>query len=516
MLKITNLVGTLFLFLLLLLSLVACGSKNYVDKKASYMIPVEQATTKIDRIVQPLIDAHASQTGLVLLDDNLEAFAVRAMTAREAGRSLDLQYYIWHNDLTGNLLSYELLRAADRGVRIRLLLDDMNAHDKDTILATLEQHPNIEVRMFNPIYSRGNALRKGVEMVFRVGRLNRRMHNKAWIVDGRMAIVGGRNIGDEYYDAAKQTNFFDVDVLLVGDAVLETENIFDQFWNSPTTIPLKSLVKVKKGSLAKLREYVKDIDEDIIKVRNVYVDRLRNSTTVQALFNSEKPLYWTEHAHVYSDPPEKAYDMNKEAWVVNVLSKVWQSAQDQLILISPYFVPGKEGMELLKGLRQREVDIGVVTNSLAATDVMLVHSGYMPYRVPLLKLGVDLYEFTPHVEVDKSLLGSSGASLHTKAFIVDGNIGFIGSFNFDPRSARLNTEMGVFFIHPELTEELSSLYAYKIEQNNSYELFLENGKLRWRDGSVIPPKIWTHDPEVGFIKRATTKAISWLPIESQL
>lgn len=480
------------------------------------MLPMDQTTTNIDKVIEPLIDEHPDQTGFVLLANNLDAFAVRAMTAREAGRSLDLQYYIWHADLTGSLLSYELLRAADRGVRVRLLLDDMNAHDKDTVLATLEQHPNIEVRMFNPIYSRNGYLKKGIEMVIRGLSINRRMHNKAWIVDGRLAIVGGRNVGDEYYDAAQQTNFFDVDVLMMGEGVKETENIFDRFWNSSAAVPLQSLVKVKKDSLVKLREYVQSIDDDIIKVHNVYVDRLKSAPSIHALVDREKPVYWTHQAHVYSDPPEKAYNLKQDAWMVNVLASVWQKTKDQLILISPYFVPGKDGMKLLDGLRKKGVDIGVVTNSLAATDVMLVHSGYAPYRVPLLREGVDLYEFAPHADVDQSWLGSNGASLHTKAFVVDGNTSFIGSFNFDPRSARLNTEMGVLFVHSELSEVLLSLYSDKIEQNGSYELFLENGKLRWRDNSVTPPKVWTHEPEVGFIKRVMTKFVSWLPIESQL
>lgn len=499
-----------------LLILMACCSTTHIDKKASYMLPTEQAATKLDRVIQPLLDDHPAQTGLVLLDSNLDAFAVRAISAREAGRSLDLQYYIWHNDLTGNLLSYEVLRAADRGVRVRLLLDDMNAHDKDTILATLEQHPNIEVRVFNPAYSRGNAFSRGAEMLFRMWSLNRRMHNKAWIVDGRLAIVGGRNIGDEYFDAAKQTNFFDIDVLLLGDAVLETENIFDQFWNSPAAVPLNSMVKVKKDSLATLRQYVKDVDEEIVKITNVYVDRLKHSATVQAILNSERPVYWTDQAHVYSDPADKVFDLKQEDWIINVLSAVWSGAEEELILVSPYFVPGSNGMELIKGLREKDVKIGVVTNSLEATDVMLVHSGYAPYRVPLLKLGVKLYEFTPFTEVDKSLLGSKGASLHTKVFIVDNQTSFIGSFNFDPRSARLNTEMGIFFIHPELTRELAELYAFKVELNNSYELFLENGKLRWLDGTADPQKIWKHDPEVGVMRRAVVRVLSWLPIESQL
>ncbi|MFD1260999.1 phospholipase D family protein [Entomomonas asaccharolytica] len=478
------------------------------------MLPVDNTTT-IDKALHPLLDAHPNQTGLVLLDSNLDAFTLRAITAKEAGRSLDLQYYIWNNDLTGNLLSYELLRAADRGVRIRLLLDDMNVSE-DNVLATLEQHPNIEVRLYNPVYSRKSTLLKVSEMVYRGSRLNRRMHNKIWLADGRVSIVGGRNIGDEYFDAAKQTNFFDVDVLLLGDAVKDTQIIFDQFWNSIATVPLKELIKVKEEALSSLRQYIKDVDEDVIKIKNVYIERLRESSTVEAIFNNERPIYWTDDAHVYSDPPEKAYDLSKDKWIVNSLVPFWLDAKEQLILISPYFVPGEEGMKILKKLRSQDVGVGVVTNSLAATDVMVVHSGYAPYRIPLLEEGIKIYEFTPYQKVNKNLFGSSGASLHTKVFIVDHKTSFIGSFNFDPRSARLNTEMGVLFVHPALTKELIALYEYKVEKNNSYELFLEDGKLRWLDGTADPERIWKHDPEVGIFNRMILKVLSWLPIESQL
>lgn len=475
-----------------------------------------QTEYKMTEAIHSLVSQHIGETGCVLFDDNLDAFVIRAISASEAGQSLDLQYYIWNHDLTGNLLGYELLKAADRGVHVRLLLDDMNAHDKDTLLATLEQHENIEIRLFNPSYERNNWFRRSFELIFRGLSLNRRMHNKAWIVDKSIAIVGGRNIGNEYFDAAPKTNFFDVDTLILGSAVSEVSSIFEQFWNSRSAIALNKLVKTKEGSLQELRQYIENMDDNIIKETNVYRERLKNSPSIGVLLKQGRPIFWTKEVHVYSDPPEKAVGKGQDQWLINQLYPVWVSAQSNLKLMSPYFVPGKEGVELMADLRETNVEVSVLTNSLAATDVMIVHSGYAPYRMPLLKEGVKLYELMPFNHTKKKLFGASGASLHTKVFIKDDLTCFIGSFNFDPRSIRLNTEMGILFNQQEIAKVLSELFVLKVKENNSYQLFVENNQLRWKDGSEEPPIIWKHEPEVGIIKRAITRIASWLPIESQL
>lgn len=466
--------------------------------------------------VHSLISQHTGETGCILFDDNLDAFIIRAITASEAGQSLDLQYYIWNHDLTGNLLAYELLKAADRGVSVRLLLDDMNSHDKDTLLATLEQHENIEIRLFNPSYARNNWFRRSFELIFRAFSLNRRMHNKAWIVDKNVAIVGGRNIGNEYFDAAPKTNFFDVDTLILGEAVSEVSTIFEQFWNSSSAIALNKLVKTKENALQSLRQYIKNMDNNVVKETNIYRERLRTSPNIETLLTKGRPIYWTKKVHVYSDPPEKATGAKQDQWLINRLYPVWLSTQTDLKLISPYFVPGKEGVKLVSGLRNKGAEVEILTNSLAATDVMLVHSGYAHYRMPLLKQGVQLYELMPFNKTKKKLFGASGASLHTKVFIKDNLTCFIGSFNFDPRSVRLNTEMGILFDQNEMAKVLSELFEFKARENSSYQLFIENNHLRWKDGSEEPPVIWRHEPEVGVVKRMITKIASYLPIESQL
>ncbi len=486
-----------------------------VQGPPSQAFPLQPAQTSLDRNVAPLLQGRGGRSGMSLIAGNLDAFAVRALSARAAGRSLDLQYYIWHDDFTGQLLDGELLRAADRGVRVRLLLDDLNAHGKQSFLAALDQHPQIEVRMFNPTRNRAGVLGRGVEMLLRGFSLNRRMHNKAWIADGRVAVVGGRNVGDEYFDAAPGTNFLDLDVALLGPAVQETEAIFDAFWNSSSAIPLSALAKPKESALADLRV---DIDKAYASRRaHPYLKRLRQAPSVRALIAGGAPLHWVEEAKVVSDPPAKMAGDGESAWLMRTLFPAMGEAKQRLLIISPYFVPGEEGVQWMRGLRARNVDVGVLTNSLAATDVSAVHSGYAPYRIPLLQAGVQLHELMPRTQqTDSSVFGSSGASLHTKAFVVDDEVGFIGSFNLDPRSLNLNTEMGILFRDRPATAELVKRYRDKISTRQSYAVQLVDGEVRWVDGSVEPERIWDTEPGVGLWRRGTVKVLEWLPIESQL
>ena len=478
-------------------------------------LPLAHGGTPLDRAVTPLTDAHPGRSGLLLLPDNLDAFAVRASVARAAGRSLDLQYYIWHHDLTGNLLSHELLLAADRGVRVRLLLDDLNAHGKDSALAALNRHPNVEVRLFNPSRSRQGTVGRALEMMLRLVSMNRRMHNKAWIADGRVAVVGGRNVGDEYFDAAADSNFLDLDALLLGPAVRQTERIFDAFWNSESVIPLEALAESNDRALRQLR-LQGDAGVESAQAQP-YLQRLRQSRGALALPGNGRPaLHWVARAQVHSDPPEKGRGGGKQDWLSVTLGPAMAAAQHELRLVSPYFVPGVTGLRWLGEMRERGVEVGVLTNSLAANDVVAVHGGYAGYRKPLLQAGVELFELMPHGQSSGSLFGSSGASLHTKAFVVDGESGFIGSFNMDPRSVSLNTEMGVVFHDRAIAAELLKSYADKTAADKSYRVVLEQGALRWQDGSVQPARLWTHEPETGWWRRATARVIGWLPIESQL
>ncbi len=492
-------VGVLVLVAASLLSVYSYGRFAERARGApSQAIEADRVETPLDRAVAPLLESHPGLAGLSLVADNLDAFTVRALSAREAGRSLDLQYYIWKPDLTGNLIVHEVLAAADRGVRVRLLLDDLNAHAKDTVLAALDRHPNIEVRMFNPSRGRASYFLRGVEMLLRGFSLNRRMHNKAWIADGRIAVVGGRNIGDEYFGAAEESNFLDADLAVVGPPVQETSRIFDAYWNSASAIPLSALVDADELSLSRLRRVGALLYRS--KDAEPYLKQLRKSPNLKALLRGSRAPHWTAETHVFSDPPEKAEGAPRRGdWLIDAITPAFRNVRREMFISSPYFVPGDEGVAALLRMRQRDVRVSVLTNSLAATDVAAVHGGYAPYRMPLLRGGVELYELMARGPGGggSGLLGSSSseASLHTKAFMVDGVTGFVGSVNFDPRSINLNTEMGILFDDRELTADLLRIYQWKVSAQSSYRLWLENGELRWQDGSVKPPRVWSEEPE---------------------
>jgi len=497
-----------------LLSLWSYGRfARHAQGAPGHALPVAAGATLLDRRIAPLLQAHARRSGMALVQDNLDAYAVRALSARSAGRSLDLQYYIWHDDFTGRLLDYELLDAADRGVRVRLLLDDLNAHGRNSVLAALDAHPNIEVRMFNPTRNRKGTIARSVEMLLRMVSVNRRMHNKAWIADGRVAVVGGRNIGDEYFSAAADTNFIDLDALVVGPAVAQTEAIFDDFWNGKAAIPLSALKQARPGALQELRG--RAVNAERLVRDHPYLRRVRASSGIDE-FISGAAMHWPDRLQVLSDPADKVEGGDKARWLVRPLAAAMLGARKSLHVVSPYFVPGDRGVRALRALRAKGVDVEVLTNSLAATDVLAVHSGYAPYRKPLLETGVKLFELKPKGDIDSSLFGSSGASLHTKAFSADGDIGFIGSFNVDPRSISLNTEMGVLFHDADATAALERVYRDKTDGGHSYRVLLRDGAVRWEDTAARPPVAWDEEPETRWWQRAAVTVLGWLPIESQL
>lgn len=476
---------------------------------SSALPPVEGETT-LDRGILALERGAGGENGLALLQENLDAFAARALAARNAGRSLDLMYYLWHHDLTGRLLAHEMIAAADRGVRVRLLLDDINARGRDTLHLALDSHPNIEVRMFNPSLARQGALRRGLEMLLRAFSVTRRMHNKAWIVDGTAAIVGGRNIGDAYFDAA-DTNFRDLDVLLLGPAVAQTSSIFERFWKSTAARPIRVLNGAKAPDRAKFLA-----EADAVEGAGL-LKALPPGVTLTEFLAANSEIYWTEDVRVISDPPEKVRGRRRRNWLSRELLPVISAARSRLEIVSPYFIPGRRGTAILAGLVERGVDVAVLTNSLAATDVAAVHGGYAKYRRKLLRHGVKLFELQPFKRSGKmSVFGSKGASLHTKAFTVDGHTGFVGSFNFDPRSVSLNAEMGVIFEHEGLVADLERRFASEKAPDTSYRLSIDKGRLTWEgedDGEI---RRLHHEPEASLFRRLIAALVRRLPIESQL
>lgn len=476
-------------------------------------LPLQPAQTRIDRELVPQLEAHPGQTGAVMLNHGLDAFAARAASARASGRSLDLQYYIWHDDLVGSLLAREVHDAASRGVRVRMLLDDINAHGLDPALMALDAHPNIEIRLYNPFRNRAGLWRL-VEMVQRVFSINHRMHNKAWIADGRVAVVGGRNIGNEYFDAHESVNFRDLDVVLAGPAVVEASSIFDRFWNSASVVPIGALSDPDPEAL---RAYLAGTaDQSTTAAAQQYLKRVWSS--LQQGLQQGQGLHWSDGIHVASDPPQKASGDDRSHWLVAQLVAQLHTSGHEVLLISPYFVPGDAGTDALATLARTGAQVGIVTNSLAANDVPAVHSGYMRYRGRLLDSGIRLHEIRRSgPRTSSGLFGSSGASLHTKAFVVDGTRGFVGSFNLDPRSATLNTEMGVLFEDPILAASLRQEYERLAGPELSYQVMRHHGgRLQWIDASESPRREFDHEPDAGVMARVTVRVLSWLPIESQL
>jgi len=479
----------------------------------------------LDRLVVSELGTDSGElSGVRLVEDNAVAFADRASTATAAERTLDVQTYIWHNDLTGKLLATELLRAAERGVRVRLLVDDLDARAKHDTLAIADLHPNLEVRIFNPFYNRSGFLGYASEWLLRASHLNHRMHNKAWIADNRVAIIGGRNIGDEYFGASPHSNFSDLDVELTGPIVGAVSRQFDEFWNSHHSVPVSRFDwrKPKQAELEQMilaaRQYRADVAD------TPYVAALRDPERRAQLLAATSPPTRIKDVELLVDDPSKVGGRHEteQSEVFAGLSKAIEAATHEVLIVSPYFVPGKEGATQLIEDVQRGLHVAVMTNSLAATDVAAVHTGYARVRRDLLHGGVELYEMkrrasSEHARKQISVTGSSGASLHSKAMLIDNRWVYVGSMNLDPRSTRLNTEMGVLIDSPALAAQLRQQVELIKSPELSYRVALEpDGELVWYDRVRGVERRSQHEPDASTGRRVSVTLLRLLPIDSQL
>lgn len=479
--------------------------------------PPPELVTELDRLTAPHEAAHPGQSAFRLLTEGPEAFAVRVRSAQLAGRSIDVQTYIWHADLTGGFLAGTLLQAADRGVRVRLLVDDMDARGKNYGFAALDAHPNIDVRMFNPFSTRQGKMALAFEAMGSFSRINRRMHNKSWITDNRIAVVGGRNLGDEYFGASDEGNFVDLDFAMVGPVVRAVSASFDAYWNSPLAYPMRFLAPqdVSEAALDELRVRVTSWMDEAGESR--YAEELRRQDSVQRLFQGDWGMVWSKDYRFVSDDPRKAegaFEEGKGSAVVATLLPAMQASASRLTVISPYFVPGEQGTAVLTGIAQAGSDVNVLTNSLAANDVAAVHGGYSRSRVALLEGGVSLWELkpVPGSRDKSSLAGSSGASLHTKAMVIDRERLFVGSYNLDPRSTSLNCEQGVLVGSEALAKELEAVFEFQVSGERAWAVALEDEELRWRDGT----REESRDPDASFGRRFQAWLARVLHIDAQL
>lgn len=460
---------------------------------------------------------------VALIADGLAAFAVRAAALRAATTSADLQYYIWRGDLTGMLLAREVLHAADRGVRIRLLLDDMYAVGSERVLAAMESHPQVQVRLFNAVsWRRFGPPGLVLEMLFGGWHLDRRMHNKAWIIDGQVALAGGRNIGDEYFDASRLFNFHDLDLLLRGPPVDAMGAVFERFWNHPLAKPLRRVSRAayRRGALRRLARRLEAASAS--PAARPYMDRLSAGPGVAGLLAGEADsgvLALDPGAvRVLADPPGKAKGKAPAAeCLAPAVHGALHAARTDALIISPYFVPGEQGADQLIGILRRGVRVSIVTNSLAATDVIAVHGGYARHRERLLAAGVELHELKPGGREGVSVFGSRSASLHTKAFVIDGRLGFVGSFNLDQRSIALNTEMGTFVEDARLARLLRQEHDRLTQPSCAWRVELDPaGGLRWTTEAEGRAVVSRHEPEASLGLRVLARLLRLLPIESKL
>ena len=502
---------------LAIISLTACASlEPRPELPAEGAVPLGRGTV-LDGLISDAEARRPGESGFRLVREGPEAFAIRARTALVAGRSLDVQTYIWHDDLTGGFLAVRALEAADRGVKVRLLVDDMDARAKNYAFAALHAHPNIEVRMFNPFESRTGSLSFALEALGSFSRINRRMHNKTWIADNRIAIVGGRNLGDEYFGASDEVNFVDLDFAMVGPIVREASASFDRYWNSPLAYPMDVLAPeaVSPAALQALRER---IAPQVAKAEaSRFAAELRQSDAVQRLVAGDWPMHWSANFRFVSDDPLKAAGKSTGlagSEVLALLQPLLKASRRNVTLISPYFVPGEQGTRGLVNIAASGIDVRVLTNSLAANDVAMVYGGYSEWREPLLEGGVKLWELKPtHGNtVKSSMFGSSGASLHTKALAVDGRIAFVGSYNIDPRSTSLNCEQGIFVEHPTIAAQLEAMFTMDSSGARSWAVTLQDGKLKWDDGA----QSYDSAPEASAGRKFQAWLARVLPISSQL
>lgn len=505
--------SSVFLLLIALTIFIAGCSFTLPKNTSDYSValpPDEEGQLAI--AITEMMAAHPDLTGVTPLSSGADAFAARMLLADAATTSIDTQYYIWRADLTGYLLLDRLKKAADRGVKVRLLLDDHGTSGLDPEIAALQAHPNVEVRLWNPFNLRKFKL---LSFSFDFFRLNRRMHNKSFTVDGRASVLGGRNVGDEYFSTGVTAQFVDLDVLVAGAVVPLISQDFDGYWNSPSAYPA-SLIITKAGKGTPITDKIECYSntQQMAEYRAV----LEQTEIVSKLSAASLDMEWTQVVLVSDSPAKGQGALPKEALLGGLMAKAVGTIEQQFDGVSAYFVPGKEGVKAFTALEKSGVKVRMLTNSLEATDVVPVHAGYAKRRKKMLAGGMELYELRRQVaggdEVSRKLgpFGSSGASLHAKTFAVDGKRIFVGSFNFDPRSARLNTEMGLLIDSEYLAGSLHQAFDDGLG-GTAWQVQNEQGKLVWVDPSNPSSPQLTTEPGSSFWRNIGIKVIGWLPVE---
>lgn len=479
--------------------------------------------TSLGRLFEPEVRAHPDLSGIQLLNTGRDALQTRLALLELAEQAVDLQYYIWNSDYSGRLLAERVLRAADRGVRVRLLLDDFNVGDRDTPLVAMDEHPNVEVRIYNP-----NASRRGMARWFTfVGefrRLNERMHNKMFVVDGSAAILGGRNVGDEYFGLSETLNFRDRELLAVGPVVPHISRGFDAYWNNERSYPIETIASDRPSH----------VEVQAIRARAASLEREHGppdfplpdgrASSLMELESRRSDRIWAEAQVVFDRARALDDDSGDERKrLAQVLHGIAEQAQSEVLIESAYFILSDEGLALLKELTESGVPVRALTNSLASNDVTANHAGYARRRKRTLKNGIELHELRPDAASCRDLIGSSlcdeGAvfGLHAKSMVFDRSTVFVGSLNLNLRSVYLNTEIGLIVHSPVLADQIAADIEKDMRPENSWRVVLDDdGGLSWTglvDGKEVR---YSHEPETSLGRRMKSGFISLLPIEKYL
>ncbi len=530
--KLSAIVSRCFFLILFLVAACLNGLASASPPDARYHVAgVDTNEMSWAQALAPSATQDKQASGIQLLAQGHDAFAARLALADSAEHSLDVQYYIWRPDRSGKLIAERMLRAADRGVHVRMLLDDVGGSASDEILLAMGSHTNLEVRLFNPV---SNRFFRKLSLLFDFERFNRRMHNKSFTADRLVTIVGGRNIADQYFATGNERLFADLDVLAAGPAARDVSEMFDRYWESSSSIPIHTLAKKTVREEPSTQTYSQLAMEVAAITHSTEFAYLAGNEVAAEIRRYEPALVWGS-TRLVADLPEKVTTDPEDTstHLLPGLRPVVDGTQHEVFIVSPYFVPGKKGMDFFYALRARGIRVVVISNSLAANDVVAVHAGYRRYRKALVRAGVELWEIKPDIQIrTTSRAAKAGtqksdkpprSALHAKTFVFDRETLFVGSLNLDPRSASINTEMGLLVAVPQLARPAVDSFektlvqdAYRLEYIPGPGPCKECGKIIWVSQENGREVRYTHEPNASFGRRLQVCLLSLLPMESQL
>ena len=502
-----------FILFLVAAAFTGCTTVPFDEPKPYSKVITDTADTTLGKDVTAWVDAHEGRSGFYPLSNGMDALGVRLRLAEVAEKSIDMQYFQMKQDTAGAVMMNALLKAADQGVRVRFLLDDIFTTTSDRGLLLINQHPNIEVRLFNPISRRGFQT---LNLVGDFRQANRRMHNKSFTVDNSISVVGGRNIADEYFELKEGSEFVDFDVIAMGPIAAEISASFDEYWNHSRAVPMDRIAANKADE--DLETVRADIEEEFNGIYDTVYSEALESELLQDLIADRRRVFPAK-ARILSDSPDKLINeiSEEQMRLANDLREVVYSAEKEVIFISPYFVPGEGGVELVRNLVDKGVRVVIFTNSLASNNHVPVHGGYARYRKDVIRTGAELYEARVNSarEWRGTAEGPETLTLHTKAILIDNRYLFIGSLNLDPRSIEINAEMGLLidseemfnYIVPNPGERLSKM-AYRVLLN-------EDGDLEWHGLINGEQVVKTREPDTSAWLRFKAWILRLAP-ESQL